>query len=256
MYLFGAGRLIASPISSTGTLQSPVVFGTLQDVMIDFKVDIKELWGNRRWPEYAVDGKGSIDITAKAAKIFAAQFALAFGATTSQGGGYAQAADEAHVVPATPYQFNLSNTPATTLGLPLVTAVVSGVQVEYTVLTSGSAVAGQSCVLAGSQLTFAAGDTGITVLCTYFYSHTNANDFTISITNPLIASATYFQLAVMQQTNNAGNNTPSQLTIILNRCLSPGLKLDFKVDDFVIPDFNAKAFADGSNQIGYCYSVN
>lgn len=259
MYLFGPARLIASQISSTGTLLSPLVFGIAQDVMVDSKVDLKELWGPSRYPAAVADGKGSIDITCSAAKIYAQPFAAAFGGTISQGGANAVISDEPHVVPTTPYIVNLASPAVGTVAQPLVTAVISGVQVVYQIVAA-SPQAGVSCIWTSgspSQLTFAAGDTGITILVTYYYSATpGSGDFTITVANPLFSSAPFFQMAISQQTNNPGNNQQSELLLVFNRVIAAGLKLDFKVDDWVIPNFNMKAFADGNNNIGTLYMVN
>src|SRR5579872_2179983 len=142
MYLFGPARMIASQISNTGTLQSPLVFGVAQDVGVDAKVDLKELWGATRYPVAVADGKGSIDISAKAAKIYATPFSMAFGGSISQGGATSIIAEESHVVASS--SVTLANTALGQPAQPLVTAVINGVQVVYNIVAS-SPVAGVSC---------------------------------------------------------------------------------------------------------------
>jgi hypothetical protein len=254
VFLFGTGRLLASQIGSAGVLASPIEFGILQDTTVDLKIDLKELWGGNRFPVSVVDGKGSIDITAKSARISAGQIALAFGGTSSQGGGVQIIQDELHVVAAN--IVTLANTPNTAVALPFVMATIGGVQTFYTVLTSGPAVAGVSCVLAGSVLTFAVADNGVTALSTYYSTVTGAADFSVTVANPLVASAPAFQVALSCKTNNPNNNLPSSLILEFNRVIPAGMKLDIKVDDFLIPDFTMKCFADGNNQIGTAYVVN
>jgi hypothetical protein len=255
MILFGSANLVASQINANGTLQSGIVFGICQDVMVDLKVDLKELWGQKRFPEAVVDGKGSIDITVKFARIYAAQLGMAFGGTTSQGGGYAQAVDESHVISGGS-SGALTNTLSTVLSYPVVTATISGTATTY-VFTSGAPVAGVSYGISGNTLTFAAGDNGITVLVTYFYVTSADNtSFTTTVPNPLVGSAPVFALQISKATNNPNNNTNSQMILSFNRVMAPGLKLDFKVDDYVVPDVNMKAFSDGNGNVTSIYSKN
>jgi hypothetical protein len=258
MYVFGSGELYASPLTSTGGLGSPIRFGTLQDITVDLKVDMKELYGPNRYPVAVADGKGKIDITSKAARIDASMFGILFAGTTSSGGAVAQAVDESHVVPSTPFQVTLANTALLTTQLPYVQAVINGVSVTYTTLPSaGTPVAGQSCTInaGGTQLTFAAGDVGVTVLVSYFYSLTRTTAQTVSMPNVGMAQAPTFAVALGNITANQNNNFLGQMILYFNRAISPGLKMDFKLDDWEIPEFTMQCFADANGNVGSLFIV-
>jgi hypothetical protein len=84
-YGFGSGVLygIRTDIAN-GT---PVRFGTLQDVSIDFSGEIKELYGQQQYPVDTARGKTKIEGKAKFAQISAGQFNNLFFGQTLQSGG-------------------------------------------------------------------------------------------------------------------------------------------------------------------------
>ena len=255
MFSFSSGRLIGSQLSSTGALLSPIEFGTLQNVTIDAKVDLKELYTAKRFPVAVADGKGKIDITAQAATINAQLFGLVFGSTSSQGGGVAFIADEVQIVPSTPYTITLNQTPDATVMLPSVLSVQNGVLIQYNVLNNtGTPVAGVSCKFNGTTgIVFASGDAAETVLVSYYYDISAPNASTNKIANVAFGSAKAFSLALCNTTNNANDNHGDQLIVVLNRVIAPSFKMDFKLDDWLIPDFTMQAFADASGNIGNFY---
>lgn len=69
MYSFGVGTLSATPV-----VGSPAIFGTLQDVSVDFSYSEKELHGSSQFPVDVARGKGKVTIKAKAGEIKAARF--------------------------------------------------------------------------------------------------------------------------------------------------------------------------------------
>ena len=66
MLSFGAGKLISIPtndyLGNAIANPTPVLLGTMQDVSVDISVDIKTLYGAKRFPVAVGQGKGKIEI--------------------------------------------------------------------------------------------------------------------------------------------------------------------------------------------------
>src|SRR5689334_12555436 len=58
MFEFGAGSLWGYPVGgNTATNPTPTFFGTLQDVSLDISGDVKQLYGQKQFPEAVARGK-------------------------------------------------------------------------------------------------------------------------------------------------------------------------------------------------------
>ena len=77
---FGIGALIATPQNG-----SPVQFGTLQEVNIEFSASVKTLMGQFKFPVAAAGGPFKVSWKAKSAQIIANQFNLIFGLSSAVG---------------------------------------------------------------------------------------------------------------------------------------------------------------------------
>src|ERR1051326_1886834 len=109
MFEFGSGTLWGFPVSgNTAPNPTPMKFGTLQDVSLDISGDVKQLYGQKQFPEAVARGKCKITGKAKFASINGKMFNdLFFGQTL--GTGMKQVAlDEVHSVPATPFQVTIT----------------------------------------------------------------------------------------------------------------------------------------------------
>ena len=83
-FFFGAGTLYG--LDNSTPTPTPVKFGTLQDVSVEFSADVKELYGANQFPVHIGRGKNKITCKAKLGQIQGAMLnALYFGLPQSRG---------------------------------------------------------------------------------------------------------------------------------------------------------------------------
>ncbi len=248
MINFGVGRLIAVPTNlADGTAiatPTPVVLGTMQDVSLDLSVELKTLYGSRRYPIAVGQGKGKTSIKAKYAEINGGILGSLFFGKAGAAGVKAAVFDSAGAIPATPGPYALTVDPpgdgvfTSDLG---VMDGASGAQLER---VEAAPAAGQYAVSPAGVYTFAAADQGKSVKISYEYSAA-AGGKVWSMTNEVMGYTPSFTLLL--QNSYQGKS----LVVKLNRCVSGKLALPLKNDDFAIYDFDAEAFADSNNELGY-----
>lgn len=100
---------------------------------------------------------------------------------------------------------------------------------------------------AGSTLhiNFATVDEGLAIQ--YQYDYIVNTGKTVEIKNAMMGSAPVFEV----QFYAALDKVP--LTIVLNNCTSEKLTMNFKNEDFTIPDFSFSAFSDSADVVGHIY---
>lgn len=95
-YVFGTGQLFATPVGGG----APLRFGALQDVMVDFSGDIKELFGQYQFALDVARGKTKIEWKATTGNIDAMAFnEIFFDQTLTTGDQLQQVFNEAASVP-------------------------------------------------------------------------------------------------------------------------------------------------------------
>jgi hypothetical protein len=235
---FGSGILIGTPVGG-----SPIEFGVLQDVSVDFSFAVKELTGQYQFPLAVARGKGKVDGKAKFASINGTALANLFFNATPTVGQKLWSYNEAGTIPTTPFTITVAN--GATFNADLgVKFVSSGLQL---VRVASGATTGQYMVNTTTGLyTFAAADTGKAVLLTYIYTQAVIGTNTI-IGNPLMGVAPNFQIDFFQANPNVAG---AQWSLRLFSCMSSKLTLASKIDDFEIPEFDFSAFANAANSIG------
>ena len=211
---FGSGVLYGTRNDITGS--TPIRFGVLQDVQIDFAGDIKELFGQNQYAIDAARGKTKIEGKAKFAQISVLAYASLFFGTSLTTGSILQAYNEADTpiagataatsaATASGTTITFSAVPAgcvvgalvvdttTTTAIPPGTYVVSKTS---TVVTLSQTVTG---VLMGDSITFAptitsANATNFVADLGIFYA-SNATQLTFSIpaAGALLSAGNYFE---------------------------------------------------------------
>jgi hypothetical protein len=246
--LFGipnAGNLAANP--------SPQRFGILQEVSVEFKGDLKKLFGQKQFP--VAKARGKIDVTGKG------KFAtldptllnqIYFGQTSSTG-----------VLRVVDLE---SHTPAASVAPGNTTAAVAGtLVVDYGVINkdtglnmvkiaSGSPTVGQykftPAVTGGSATTaawvFNASETASAVLLSYTYQDTTG--VTIALNNQLMGYAPEMQMLLY---NNFRNK---YFALQLNSCILGMVGIPTKQEDFWIQDFDLDASTDVTDTLGAIYA--
>ena len=247
MFQFGIGKLIAIPTNlADGTAianPTPVILGSMQDVSLDISVEIKTLYGAKRYPIAVGQGKGKIEIKGKNAEIDGGVLGSLFFGKQSTAGIKAAVFDFAANIPgATPWELTIAPPGSGTFVADMgVVRADTGVQLTRVATTPAT---GQYAVTAAGKYTFAAADQGKPVQISYEYSAASGGSIW-TMNNELMGYAPSFTLLL--QNGFDGKN----LVCKLNRCVSGKLGLPFKSDDFAIGDFEAQAFADAAGILGY-----
>jgi hypothetical protein len=249
MINFGAGKIIAVPTNlADGTAianPTPVVLGTMQDISLDLSVEIKSLYGSKRYPIAIGQGKGKTEIKAKYAEIDGGILGSLFFGKASTAGIKAAQFDSAGTIPATPGPYTLTVAPPSSGTFVADLGVVfSATGVQLTRVASSPATGEYSVNTGTGVYTFAAADQGKSVAISYEYSAATGGKIW-TITNESMGYTPSFTLLLQ---NSYDGKT---LVCKLNRAVSGKLALPLKSDDFAIYDFEAEAFADAAGNIGY-----
>jgi hypothetical protein len=250
MIIFSVGKLIAVPTRlADGTAiatPTPVRLATLQDISLDMSVEMKTLYGSKRYPIAVGQGKGKISLKAKTAEIDGKVLGSLFYGKAAAAGIKAAVMDNAQTIPASSaYEITVvppnSGTFVSDLGILL---AADGTQMTR-VATGATPTAGQYSVTAAGKYVFAAADASKGILQSYEYSATSTTGEVFNITNETMGYSPSF--TVLLQTQYDGKN----LVVKLNRCVSGKLNLPLKNDDFTLFDFEAEAFSDAADNVGY-----
>jgi hypothetical protein len=149
---FGSGVLVGARTDIAGA--TPRQFATLQDVSVDFKGEIKQLYGQYQFPEAVARGKTSVSVKAKYGRVSGALFNDLFFGQASAVGATLAIFREAATVPAAP---SAATSAATTSGGTTLTftAVPTGVVVGAVVTdkTTAGAIAAGTMVTAKNTTT-------------------------------------------------------------------------------------------------------
>ncbi len=256
---FGAGVLFATPTFTAAGVAisnpSPVQFGIVQNVTIDDEAEVKELYGANQYPVDIGRGKAKISIKCKQAQFSALLFnSIYYGQTLTAAYDAVLADTVGTAIPGTAGATSIAITPTAPTGGTSTFVADLGVQdgngVPFTRVAS-SPTGGQYS-LSGSTYTFGNGDVGRTVFISYQYSNaTNPSTGSLlTINNIAMGQVPVFSCQFF--------NTRRSQTIWRKfpACVATKLSMDFKNDDFVIPDFEISAFADSNNVVQqYSFSV-
>ncbi|MFA6015895.1 MAG: hypothetical protein WC742_12595 [Gallionellaceae bacterium] len=249
MINFGTGKLIAIPTNLADgtaiTVPQPVILSTLQDISVDMSVETKTLYGSKRFPIAAGQGKGKIEIKAKHAEIDGGVYGSLFLGKASAAGIKAAVIDFAATIPATPGPYTLTIAPPSSGTFVADLGVFNATTgVQMTRVASAPATGEYSLVVATGIYTFAAADQGKAITVSYEYT-ASAGGKVWTITNEQMGYSPSF--AMLLQNGYDGKT----LVCKFNKCISSQFQLPLKSDDFSISDFNAEAFADAAGNLGY-----
>jgi len=240
---FGSGILTGTRTDIAGG--SPIRFGALQNVDVEFSGEIKELYSMNQYPIDTARGKTKVSGKAKVAEIKGHMYNdLFFGLTLNTGSTRYQW-NEAATAGSTYVVANASSTPLVDQG---VFNASTGIQF-YNAGTAAPAAGQYTFAASTGTYTFAAGDSGTHVLISYTYTSATVG-FNIPITNPLMGNTPRFTATLFQQFEN------NQIVLTLNACVSTRLTFPTRLDDYVLQDLDFSAFADGGGNVGVWNSTD
>jgi hypothetical protein len=256
VYEFGSGFLTGVRTDLGGT-QTPRPFGTLQDVTIEFSGDIKELYGQLQYPVDTARGKTKISGKAKFAGIKAAMYNdIFFGPVSAQTTGQLKfARNEAATLPSPALSYtvaNASSVPLVDLGVFYASGSLSGGVPGAQLTAVATAVPSVSATYhfnpATGVYSFFSADQGNLFNINYTYKAATGQLLTLS--NQPMGNTPTFQATFYQQYAGSNPAPISQVVLVLNQCTSQRLTYPTRIDDYVIPEMDFSAFADGSGNIG------
>ena len=238
-YSFGSGQLFGTRTDIANS--TPVQFGVVQDVSLDFSFSNKDLLGQYQLPVATARGAAKLSGKAKFARIDSAVFSdLFFGQSRTANSSEAISAGEAISVPlSSPYNVTVANASAYADDLG-VTYAATGL--SLTRVTTTPAIGQYEVNPATGVYTFAAADAGVALLASYTY--TAATGTRLVLTNQLMGAGPTFKLRLSQVYN--GRSAVYEF----NQVQSTKLSLDFKNQDWTVPELDFSFFTDASNTLG------
>lgn len=238
-YEFGSGALWGTRTDLT--VQTPVNFGLVQDVALDFSFDLKELYGQYKFPVAIAQGKGKCSGKAKLARISGLVFGgLFFGINPVAGQLATIFAEGPTAVPVTPFTITVANGATWVDDLGVINAITG---LPLTKVASAP-VAGQYSVSAGGVYLFSSADnvSGVTVLINYTYT-ISATGTKILVVNQLMGTTPTFSANFYTTFQN------KPVTVKLPNCVCGKLGHASKLDDFTIPEMDFQIFADAAGNV-------
>lgn len=234
-YGFGSGALWGI---NSGSNQTPVRFGALQDCSVDFSSTIKELFGSNQYALSVARGTMKVSGKASVSQFDGRLYSDLFFGTSLSGGQILAIDSEPGSVPGTStYTITVVNSATWTLDLG-VTYAATGIPLTR---VSSVAAIGQYSVAAGVY-TFYSGDASAAVKLSYVYTTTGGDNITIA--NVPMGQANTFKTVLSLPYNS------QKMTVTLNSCVSNKLSLTTALEDFTKQDFEFGCFVDSAGNVG------
>jgi len=251
-YQFSIGHIYAAPKSGLLAVDpTPQEFGVIQGASVDFKQEVKTLFGNRK---SAVDAAhGMMKITGKVdfANINTTLFNNLLFAGTSSAGTHQYTSDEATTLASTTYQVTNHATYIADYGVFYATS--AGLQGTPLVAVPSAPTTGQySVAVSTGTYTFAAGDNGNNILVNYSWTDSGVGT-TLQYTNQLMGPAPRVEVVLVIDYSQSfilpGN------ALRLPACIFSDLSFPLKNDDYVKMSMSFEAFQDPNGILFEWYQV-
>jgi len=234
--VFGAGFLFGVPAGASPT---PVLFGAVQDVSVDFSFDLKPLYGQNQFALEQARGKGKIDIKAAVGRFDPNLFNQIYFGLTASGGEVLNSMAEAWTIPASPYAVTAANgaTFKTDLG------VFNTALGKWLTRVASAPATGQYAVNTTTGVyTFASGDSGGAIKLYYTYASASTGT-TITGANTPMGSGPVFSLQLLNSFKG------KSISLSFGAVQSSKLGLPMKLDDFSLPSLDMSAQDDGTGNV-------
>lgn len=253
---FGTGVLFGLPnAGNTAANPTPYKFGVLQEASVEFKGDLKKLYGTSQFPVAKARGKIEVNCKAKIASFDPGMLNQLYWGQTLTPGMTIMAVDEAGTItgvgsPVTSGSVTVQHAQG---GSPLVAVFVTDYGVIDTstgkqlTKVTGTPTTGQYSVNTSTGVyTFATADVGKAVKISYTYTDSTRGG-TVALNNQLMGFAPEFR-AFLQ-----GSFRSKFLGIELNSCTMGQMSVPTKQEDFWMSDITFDAGVDASDTLGAIY---
>lgn len=236
---FGFGSGILTGTRTDVNDYTPIRFGALQDVSVEFNGETKELFSTQQFPIDTARGKTKISGKAKVAQIFGRMYNDLFFGQTLASGQTKYAYNESATLGTGAAVYTVANSASTPLTDQGVFYAVTGNQFIGVATSPGS---GQYTFNAATGVYgFSTFDASQGVLFNYLYTVTTG--YNIVGGNPLMGTTPRFSCTLFQQYE--GN----QAVLQLYACVSNRLSFPTRIDDYTIVDLDFNAYANAAGNV-------
>lgn len=238
-YFFGTGSLYGRQTGVSNP--TPIRFGAIQDVSVDFSFENKELYGQYQFALYVARGPAKIAGKAKFGQLFGAAFNNLFFNEASLGTTpVLTAIDEVQTVASCNATVTNSANYVQDLGVlnPTLGTIMSRVA------AAPSGTGNYSVNETTGVYTFNTAMNGLQVQITYDYNGAAGAGTLITGANQLMGASPQFMMVL------AGSLGGKAMRIKLNACMSTKLTLATKLTDFTLPELDFMGFVDTSGNWG------
>jgi hypothetical protein len=236
---FGPGIIIVTRLDIPN--QAPVNVGYAQELTIDATYTTKQLHGTNQFALLSARGTAKTSGKFKAAEISALAWNAVFYGLSLTAGGFAWNVGEAHTVPSGGGTITVSNSAGFDIDLGVVYASNN---VPFGRVTTAPSQ-GNYSLGAGGAYDFASADQSLGIAITY--TSTTTIGQSLIITNQPIGYTPTFQLDYWTELNQP---TPTPFAIRLYRCIGGKHAMGFKLEDFMMPEFDFEYYARADNVVG------
>lgn len=241
MFVFGAGDVFIT--EGSGAAPDSIRIATLQETSLDINPgELKTMYGGKKYPVAAAQGKGSITGKAKQGEIQPELLALVLGGSKAAGTIECVAGESGAVPAGAGYTITVTGS-ATWLDDRGVLDLSNGL---YMSRVATGPTAGQYSVAAGVY-TFAAADANHAVRISYRKTVSGSGS-TVSITNTNMGVATTYIVDLYNTTQDG-----KKYGVLLYAAVLPKLSLGFKNEDFAMPDLDITCLANASDKVADFY---
>jgi hypothetical protein len=237
--LFGPGILCVRRIDIAN--QGSVNIGKAQEFSINLKGTTKDLYGQNQLPDLSARSTVKATGKIKAARLSALAMNAAFFGQTLTSGGYQWNVNEVGTIPTPSGPYTVTVTNSATFDQDLgVTFAATG---QPLVMVASGPTTGQYSEASGVY-TFAAADAGLGVLITY--TSTAATGQHLTYANQPIGTTPTFQLDYWNNVNQPG---ASPFAVRAFSCVSDSFALQFKLEDFALPEIDFSMFCNAAGNL-------
>jgi hypothetical protein len=249
---FGSGVVVITPNAGNLALNpTPTQLKVMQDASVDFKAELKKLYGQMQGALATARGKIDISGKLKVASFNANDINQVYWGQTVTAGGSRPVANESHAIASTV-------TPSVGTGLLVVEdlGVVNGVTGVSMTKVATSPIAGQyeftPATTGGSPTAavygFAAADVTSAFAVLISYTSTSTSGSTLLLTNQFMGTAPVGQLVLFNQFEG------KVMLIQLNAVTLGDMSIPTKQDDFWTSDLSFSANVDFAGNWGLIYA--
>ena len=234
---FGPGIVMVKRIDIAN--QTPVNIGKAQEFSLSLKGTSKELYGQNQLPDLVARSTVKASGKIKSARLSGLACNAAFFGQTMVSGGYQWNIGEANTPVTTTYQVTNHATFDQDLGV-----VYAATGQPLTLVASGPTVGQYSVVPSTGTYTLAAADENMALLFNYTSTVTSGQNMLYA--NQPIGTTPVFQLDYW---NNVNQPTASPFALRLFSCVADSFSMQFKLEDFMMPEFDFSCFCNSAGNL-------